>query len=659
MQKKTIRDIEVGGKRVLVRVDFNVPQRLDTSEISDDTRIRASLPTIRYLIEHKAKVILCSHLGRPEGKVDEKLRIGPVARRLSELMNLPVLVAPDCVGPEVREKVSRLKEGDILFLENVRFHPEEQFNDPRFAQELARLADIYVDDAFGTAHRVHASTVGVAKYLPAVAGFLMEKELDTMGKLLSNPSRPFACAIGGAKISDKMGLVRNMLRRVDLLLLGGGMAATFLKGQGYEVGHSLVLVEKDKLALAKDLLQEAEELKVPVLLPIDVMVAEEIKADSQTKVVAVTDIPPNSSIVDIGPKSIDYFFGELEKCRTITWNGPMGVYEIPRFAQGTKSLINYLSSVGATIVIGGGSSAEAVQEMGLTETITHVSTGGGATLRFLQGAPLPGVEALLDKTGGAGGKRRIPLIAGNWKMNTTLTEAKRLVRDMSDELDRIEGVKTVLCPPFVSLTSIKELLKGSSIKLGAQNMYFEEKGAYTGEISPPMLAELCEFVILGHSERRRYFGETDQSVNKKMMSALTNRLKPILCVGENLAEKEAGKTDEVITRQVSEGLNNVKPTSDIVIAYEPIWAIGTGKAASSAQAAATIGRIRDIVAGLWGKNTADDLRILYGGSVTRSNISDFISQPEIDGALVGGASLKPGEFLGIVEQAATVKKAAA
>jgi phosphoglycerate kinase len=395
MQKKTVKDIDVEGKRVLVRVDFNVPLDVNTGAISDDSRIRASLPTINYLVEHKAKVILCSHLGRPKGRVVEELRMTPVAQRLSQLIGLPVSIAPDCVGQEVENKVKVLKEGDILFLENVRFHPEEEANDPHFAQELARLADIYVNDAFGTAHRAHASTVGVAKYLPAVAGFLMETELEAMGSLLSTPAHPFACVVGGAKVSDKMGLVQNMLKRVDILLIGGGMGATFLKAQGYEVGYSTV--EKDKLNLAKDLLKEAEEWEVPFLLPVDVVVAQEIKAEASTKVVSTTDILPDSYIVDIGPQTIELFSNELKKCRTIMWNGPMGIYEIPQFAQGTRSLVRLLSTVNAATIIGGGSTAEIVQEMGLVDKMTHVSTGGGASLRFLEGATLPGVEILPDK----------------------------------------------------------------------------------------------------------------------------------------------------------------------------------------------------------------------------------------------------------------------
>jgi phosphoglycerate kinase len=395
MPKKTVEDTDVNGKKVLLRVDFNVPLNINTGAISDDSRIRASLPTIKYLVDHKAKVILCSHLGRPRGKVVENLRMAPIAQRLSQLMGLPVSTASDCIGQEVESKVGTLKEGDILVLENLRFHLGEELNDPDFAQKLAKLADIYVNDAFGTAHRAHASTVGVAKYLPAVAGFLMKKELEVMEKLLDNPERPSACLIGGAKVSDKIELLQNMLRKVEVLLVGGGMAATFLKAQGYKVGHSLI--EDDKLSLAKKLLQEAEEWGVPFLLPIDAVVAEEIKAGAPTIVVSIARIPSGSHIVDIGPQSIELFCSELRKCRTIMWNGPMGIYEIPQFAQGTRSIASFLSKLNATTIIGGGSSAEIVQEMGLTAKMTHVSTGGGASLRFLEGVTLPGVKVLLDK----------------------------------------------------------------------------------------------------------------------------------------------------------------------------------------------------------------------------------------------------------------------
>jgi len=393
--KKTIRDIEVGGKKVLVRVDFNVPLDIGTGAISDDSRIRAVLPTIKYLVEHKAKVIICSHLGRPDGKVVEGLRMAPIAQRLSQLMSLPASTASDCIGADVEKLVNNLKPGDILVLENLRFHAEEEANDSSFAQALAKLADIYVDDAFGTAHRAHASTVGVAKYLPAVAGFLMEKELEVLGSLLTHPEHPFIALVGGAKVSDKIDLIQNILGKVDLLLVGGGMAATFLKAQGYEVGLSLV--EDHKQSLAQELIETAKRNGGALLLPTDVIVASNISPEATGEVVSVTDIPANKNIVDIGPQTIEIFSKKIRQCRTIFWNGPMGVYEIEQFAAGTKAMAELLAGLKATTIIGGGSTAEIVQEMNVANKMTHVSTGGGASLKFLEGKNLPGVTVLLDK----------------------------------------------------------------------------------------------------------------------------------------------------------------------------------------------------------------------------------------------------------------------
>ena len=395
MAKKTIRDIEVGGKKVLVRVDFNVPLDIGTGAISDDSRIRAVLPTIKYLVEHKAKVIICSHLGRPDGKVVEGLRMAPIAQRLSQLMSLPASTASDCIGADVEKLVNNLKPGDILVLENLRFHAEEEANDSSFAQALAKLADIYVDDAFGTAHRAHASTVGVAKYLPAVAGFLMEKELEVLGSLLTHPEHPFIALVGGAKVSDKIDLIQNILGKVDLLLVGGGMAATFLKAQGYEVGLSLV--EDHKQSLAQELIETAKRNGGALLLPTDVIVASNISPEATGEVVSVTDIPANKNIVDIGPQTIEIFSKKIRQCRTIFWNGPMGVYEIEQFAAGTKAMAELLAGLKATTIIGGGSTAEIVQEMNVANKMTHVSTGGGASLKFLEGKNLPGVTVLLDK----------------------------------------------------------------------------------------------------------------------------------------------------------------------------------------------------------------------------------------------------------------------
>jgi phosphoglycerate kinase len=394
MTKKTIDDIEVARKRVFVRVDFNVPFN-DAGEITDDTRIRAALPTIHNLVQRGARVVLASHLGRPKGKVVEDMRLRPVALRLSELLGAQVKYAEDCVGPQADSAVRALKDGDVLLLENLRFHAAEEENQPEFAGRLASLADVYVNDAFGTAHRAHASTEGITHHLPSVAGRLMEKELAALGGLLTSPGRPFACVFGGAKVSDKVGMIRNMLQRVDVVLVGGGLAATFLKARGLEIGHSLV--ETEMLEEARGIMEESERCGVPVLLPIDVLVAPKVKAGVRPRVVQVTSVPPDLAIVDIGPRTIEYYFGRLETCKTILWNGPMGVYEIQQFSLGTRCLIDYLACLDATTVIGGGSSVDAVQDMGVAELVTHVSTGGGATLELLEQGTLPGVEALNDR----------------------------------------------------------------------------------------------------------------------------------------------------------------------------------------------------------------------------------------------------------------------
>ena len=395
MEKKTVKDAKVEGKRVLVRVDFNLPLDIRTGTITDDSRIKSALPTIKYLIDHKAKVILCSHLGRPGGKVVERLRMEKVAERLSKLIELPVLSVPDCIGDEVKKAVDNLKDGEIILLENLRFHPEEESNDPKFARTLAELADIYVDDAFATAHRDHASTVGVAKYLPAYSGFLMEKELKTLGKILANPKHPFAALLGGAKVSDKIGLVQNILNKIELLLIGGGMAANFLKVKGYEIGRSKI--EIDKLYLAHNILNHIKNNGVSLFLPVDVVVADSIDCQDQGTIVLVDEIPSDKYIVDIGTKTIELFSQQLKKCQTIFWNGPMGIYEIPQFADGTKAMVNLLANHKATTIVGGGSTAEIIEEMNLTDKMTLVSTGGGASLEFLEGKILPGVAVLQDK----------------------------------------------------------------------------------------------------------------------------------------------------------------------------------------------------------------------------------------------------------------------
>jgi phosphoglycerate kinase len=392
--KQSVRDIDVNGKRVLMRVDFNVPFDRN-GKIADDSRMSAALPTLNYLLEHGASVVLCSHLGRPDGKVVESLRLAPVAERLAQLLGKDVQTAPDCVGPQAEAAAHALSPGDVLLLENLRFHPEEEKNDPAFARSLASLADVYVNDAFGTAHRAHASTAGVAAYLPAVAGFLMLKEVQELGNVLGNPERPMAAIIGGAKISSKLGVVTNLLQRVDCLMLGGGMASTFIKARDMEVGDSLI--EEDMLGTARDLMYQAERRGVPLLLPTDVVVADAFDADAAYQTVPVSAIPIGWRVMDVGPDSIATFKDALEDCKTVFWNGPLGVAEFPAFAKGSEAMAQTLAEMDARVVIGGGETAALVGQMGLHDRYTHVSTGGGASLEFIEGKALPGVEALLDK----------------------------------------------------------------------------------------------------------------------------------------------------------------------------------------------------------------------------------------------------------------------
>jgi len=397
MNKKTIRDIDVNGKRVLVRVDFNVPRDKETGRIADDTRLRAALPTIQYLREHRARVILCSHLGRPKGKVVEELRMSKagIGERLSELLGVPVHTLYHVIGPKAVEATEALNPGEVILLENVRFFPEEEANDPKMSHALAQLADIYVDDAFGSAHRAHASTVGITTLLPAVAGFLMEKEIDYLGKALTNPERPFAAIIGGAKISTKIAVLRNLLQRIDKLIVGGGMASTFLKAKGVEVGESLV--EDDFLDTAREVMAEAEKRKVEILLPDDAIVADRFAADALAETVKIDEVGADMRIMDIGPDAIADYEEALKDCKTVLWNGPVGVAEFPQFANGSLAIAKTLAALKATTIVGGGETVALVQSAGLEDKFTHVSTGGGASLEFLEGKVLPGVAALMDK----------------------------------------------------------------------------------------------------------------------------------------------------------------------------------------------------------------------------------------------------------------------
>ena len=394
MNKKTIKDIDLKGKKVLVRCDFNVPMD-EERNITDNTRIVAALPTIKYLIENECSIILCSHLGRPKGEFKEEFSLKPVAKELSRLLNIEVIMANDVIGEDAKQKAANLQKGQIMLLENVRFHKEETDNDPQFAKQLAEMAEIFVNDAFGAAHRAHSSTAGVAEYLPAVSGFLIEKELKFLGNAVANPERPFIAILGGAKVSDKIGVIDSLLEKVDTLIIGGGMAYTFFKAQGYEVGNSIC--ELDKLDLATNLMKKAEEKGVKFMLPVDTKVGKEFKPDTESKTVEYTEIPAEWEGFDIGEETIKMFSEEIRKAKTVIWNGPLGLFEFDQFAIGTNEIAKVLSEIDATTIIGGGDSAAAVKKAGLEDKMTHISTGGGASLEFLEGKKLPGIECLLDK----------------------------------------------------------------------------------------------------------------------------------------------------------------------------------------------------------------------------------------------------------------------
>ena len=639
MLKKNVEEIDVRDKRVIVRVDFNVPQDKKTGAITDDKRIRGALPTIQYLAGQGARVILVSHLGRPKGGPEARFSMKPAADRLAELLGRPVILAADVIGEDAQAKAKALQPGEILMLENVRFHKEETKNSPEFARQLASLAEIFVNDAFGTAHRAHASTAGLANFLPAVCGYLIQKEIDVMGAALADPKRPFVAILGGAKVSDKIGVIENLIEKVDTLIIGGGMAYTFLSASGCSIGSSLC--ETDKIDLAKSLLEKAEAKGVQLLLPQDNIVADRFAADAEVKTVLSSCIPDGWMGLDIGPETIKTFADVVRGAGTVVWNGPMGVFEFDRFAAGTREVARAVAESGSTSIIGGGDSAAAVELLGFADQVTHISTGGGASLEFLEGKVLPGIDCLMDNN------PRRTFAAGNWKMNKgtpadalKMIEAfKPLVLDAQSEI--------ALAVPFTALAGALETAAYTNVKIAAQNCHFEDSGAYTGEISARMLAEMgVPFVIIGHSERREYFAETDETVNKKIKAALKWGVRPIVCCGETLAQRESGETFDLIRRQILaafEGISAVQ-TGFITIAYEPIWAIGTGKVASDEQAQEVCAFIRGLVAELYGADIAAATRILYGGSVNAKNAAGLFAQADIDGGLVGGASLKAEDF---------------
>ena len=633
----TVEDICVKGKKVLVRCDFNVPLN-DKLEITDDNRIVGALPTIQYLIENGAKVILCSHMGKPKGEPKPELSLAPVAKSLSEKLGKEVVFAADdnVVGENAKQAVANMKDGDVVLLENTRYRAEETKNVDTFSAELASLADVFVNDAFGTAHRAHCSNVGVTKYLDtAVAGYLIEKEIKFLGNAVNSPVRPLVAILGGSKVSSKISVIENLLKKVDKLIIGGGMAYTFFAAQGKTTGTSLL--EPDYIDYAKKMLEQAGD---KILLPIDTVVAKEFSNDAESKVVE-GDIPEGWMGLDIGPKTIELYKTALDGAKTVVWNGPMGVFEMPNFAKGTNAIALKLAELDATTVIGGGDSVAAVNQAGLGSRMSHISTGGGASLEYLEGKELPGIACLNTKK---------KVIAGNWKMNKTPSEAAALIKELAPKVADAKDT-VIVCPTAVCLSAAVEAAKGTNIKVGAQNVYFENSGAYTGEISADMLLDLgIEYVIIGHSERRQYFAETDETVNKKVLKAFEKGLTPIICVGESLEQREYGITNDLVRLQTKIALSGLteEQVSKTIIAYEPIWAIGTGKTATTEQAEEVCKAIRECVAEVYGNKAARKIAIQYGGSVNAGNAAELFAENDIDGGLVGGASLKAPDFATIV-----------
>jgi triosephosphate isomerase (TIM) len=645
--KRSLTDYPLAGKRVLVRVDFNVP--LADGAVTDDTRIRAALPTITYLLDQGCSVVLASHLGRPKGQVVEALRMAPVAARLAELLGRPVATVDDCVGPAVEAAALALAPGQVLLLENLRFHAGETDDDPAFAAQLARLAQVYVNDAFGTAHRAHASTEGVTHHLPAVAGLLLNRELEILGRLLRDPARPFVVVLGGLKVSDKITLIRNMLGLADTILIGGAMANAFLAAQGHGVGLSKG-GDADEVAVAAEALAAAARGRCRLVVPGDVVVAREAVAGAPARVAVAAGIAADEMALDIGPATREEFARHLRGAGTVYWNGPMGLFEIDAFAAGTKAVGEAVAGGSAVTVAGGGDTVAALRALGLEARLTHVSTGGGASMEFLEGRALPGVEALMDKGSTTTTAGRRPLMAGNWKMFKTRPDTAAYLRDFVPLVAGVDDRDIAVFPPFVCLETGLGAAAGTNVAVGAQTMAAAKEGAFTGEVSPDMLAELgVPYVVLGHSERRQYYNENDADLARKVRAALDAGIRPILCCGETLDEREAGKTADKVRGQVEADLAEVDAAEValVTVAYEPIWAIGTGRTATPETAQETVAVIRDCLRVVFG-DAANAVRILYGGSVTPDNIDVLMAQPDIDGVLVGGASLDPQKFARIV-----------
>ena len=648
MRFLTLSDFDYRGRRVLVREDLNVPMKdpstsLGTSSVADDTRLVAALPTLRKLHEGGARTIICSHLGRPDGKPDPKYSLEPVGKRLSELLKLPITFVSDCIGPEAKAAAMKLRDGEFLLLENVRFHPEEEKNDKHFAEELAALAERYVNDAFGTAHRAHASTEGVAHFLPCAAGLLMEAELSALSKLTEDPKQPYVCAIGGAKIADKIGVFTNLIGKVNAFCVGGGMGNTFLAASGVDVGKSL---RDPDLEPAKKILALARERGVEFHLPTDAIVANSLDDGTLSAEVLLLEPLGDRMILDIGPR-------DLRRVRGGDSPGKYGRFQRTdgRVRKGAVPA-GYTRHRPRPRRSDGHGCDDGRRRRRRCRSRTHAwirQRRYPREHRRRRNARISRRQNLARSRRTRSMQRRT-LIVGNWKMHKTIVQARQLVRALLDDKSwQHTNIDVVIAPPFTALAAVSiELGSATKPRLGAQTMHWGEQGAYTGEISPLMLLEVgCKFVILGHSERRADEGETDLRVNMKVKSALKHGITPIIAVGESVSEHEQGRAKERVCSQILAALDGIdaEGRQRCVLAYEPIWAIGSGLAEDPRTADDVMGAIR------FCDPTLANARILYGGSMKPGNVAGFIAQPNIDGGLIGGASLDAMIFSELIRNA--------
>lgn len=651
MQKLTIDQVNYKGKKVLMRADFNIP--LDENGIIvDDKRIRDAIPGMNRILNRGGKLILISHLGRPKGRFVPELSLRPIAKQLSRLLDLKVKFAPDCIGEHVKEMIDEMFEGDIILLENLRFHKEEEEGDDEFAKELASFADIYINNAFGVAHRAHASVSTITKYFKeAAAGNLLTTEIDYISETIKSPVKPFAAIIGGNKIAGKIEVISKFMDLADKLFLGGGIANTMLYAKGYEVGNSVF--EEDKVEIAKEIFKIAEQKGVKIILPLDVLCGKEFENDTERELFDADKQEKGWITMGIGPKTVELYKKELAECKTVIWNGPMTVFEFSHFAQETFEIAAFIAE--KTVknemisIIGGGDTAAAIKKAGFENACSHISTGGGASLELMCGRELPGLAALSDIEIP---KPRKLLIAGNWKMNKDIDESDRLAAEIKVKSLFSDKINVMVAPNFTALYTVAKQLENTNISVGSQDIHWEDSGAFTGAISGPMIKSSgADFVIIGHSERRQLFCDTDKVINIKLMAAIKNDLTPVLCVGESLEEREKGIEKDVISLQIKSGLANIGKSelSKLVIAYEPVWAIGTGRTATPKQAEEMHRHIRNVLAEQYDFLFAQQVRILYGGSVKVDNAKKLFSQPNIDGGLIGGASLKGADFCKIIE----------